>query len=210
MVTHINQTYTIHFNANFLGWHRWFVWEHEQALRTECGYTGSLPYWDWAATAASGLAASPLFDGSATSLSGDGAPVPWNASDYVVVNAAEGDAAVYMPMGTGGGCLTSGPFVNYTLNLGPFGLATVNNGVDAEGAGYVWNPRCLKRGLTDYANQRFANETSVLTLLRDPQDVWTFQTLMSGDPTLPELGVHGGIHWSLGKSGRECPGTEAP
>ncbi|CAN8100374.1 unnamed protein product [Discula destructiva] len=198
VVTHINQTYTIHFNANFLGWHRWFVWEHEQALRNECGYAGALPYWDWAATAASGLASSPLFDGSATSLSGNGAPVNYSSADYIVVNAAQGDAAVYMPPGTGGGCITEGPFVNSSLNLGPFGLALINNGVDASMDAYQYNPRCLKRSLTDYANQRFANETSVLTLLREPQDIDTFQTLMSGDPAKPELGVHGGIHWSLG------------
>lgn len=108
---------------------------------------------------------------------------------------------MHLPPGTGGGCVTSGPFANYTLNLGPDGLATVNgDGLDNSSYPFAYNPRCLQRSLTDYANQRYANESSVLTLLREPQDVWTFQTLMSGDPAEPELGVHGGGHWSLGTS----------
>lgn len=199
IVTHINQTYTIHFNANFLGWHRWFIWEHEQALRNECGYTGYLPYWDWTKTAESGLSNSPIFDGSDSSMSGDGASMNYTSSDEVVINAGTA-AEMHFPAGTGGGCVTSGPFVNYTLNLGPDGLAMVNeDGLDNSSYPFQYNPRCLQRSLTDHVNQRYANSSSVLTLLRDPQDVWTFETLMSGDSAYPELGVHGGGHWSLGK-----------
>ncbi|POS79237.1 hypothetical protein DHEL01_v202360 [Diaporthe helianthi] len=198
IVAHINQTNTIHQTANFLGWHRWFIWEHEQALRNECGYKGALPYWDWARTAEEGLAKSPLFDGSATSLSGDGAPMNYTAHDYVAVNENNKDAAVYLPPGSGGGCVMSGPFVNYTVNLGPGGLTTIDSGSDSSGYPYKHNPRCLKRSLTDYSNKRFANSTSVLTLLREPQDIWSFELLMQGDPVVPELGVHGGMHFSLG------------
>ncbi|KAI3392839.1 hypothetical protein diail_5153 [Diaporthe ilicicola] len=198
IVAHINQTFTIHQTANFLGWHRWFIWEHEQALRNECGYDGALPYWDWARTAESGLAASPIFDGSATSLSGDGAPMNYTDDDYIVVNENSAEAAVYLSAGTGGGCVTSGPFVNYTVNLGPGGLTTINGGTDNSSFPYKYNPRCLKRSLTDDANTRFANSSSVLTLLREPQDIWSFEWLMQGDPTAPELGVHGGIHFSIG------------
>jgi tyrosinase len=43
VATHINQTMTIHYTANFLSWHRYFVWLYEEALRTECGYKGSQP-----------------------------------------------------------------------------------------------------------------------------------------------------------------------
>lgn len=41
--THINQTLTIHYTANFLAWHRYFMWLYEQALKQECGYTGVSP-----------------------------------------------------------------------------------------------------------------------------------------------------------------------
>ncbi|KAG6356012.1 hypothetical protein INS49_015397 [Diaporthe citri] len=169
VVTHINQTFTIHQTASFLGWHRWFIWEHEQALRNECRYKGALPYWDWARTAEEGLANSPIFDGSATSMSGKGVSLNYTKDDYIVVNEDQGDAAVYLSAGTGGGCVTSGPFVNYTVNLGPSGLTTINGGSDNSSYPYKHNPRCLKRSLTDDANRRFANSSSVLTLLRgDP------------------------------------------
>jgi hypothetical protein len=43
VATHINQTLTIHYTGNFLSWHRYFTWLYEQALQTECGYTGTQP-----------------------------------------------------------------------------------------------------------------------------------------------------------------------
>jgi tyrosinase len=43
VATHMNQTPFIHFSGTFLGWHRYFVWHYEQALRNECGYQGYQP-----------------------------------------------------------------------------------------------------------------------------------------------------------------------
>lgn len=87
IVTHINQTLTIHMTANFLGWHRWFIYEMEEDLRNVCNYTGALPYWDWSRTAKEGMANSEVFDGSATSLSGDGLPLNYSDSDVIILNA---------------------------------------------------------------------------------------------------------------------------
>lgn len=42
VVTHINQTLTIHGTGNFLVWHRNFIWTFEQTLRNECGYNVGL------------------------------------------------------------------------------------------------------------------------------------------------------------------------
>lgn len=98
--THINQTLGIHLDGVFLSWHRNFVWLWEQALREECGYTGYQPYWNWALWC-DDLAGSPLFDGSETSLSGDG--VYDDYGNYTVGGAN-------LPHGTGGGCVTDGPF----------------------------------------------------------------------------------------------------
>lgn len=58
----------------------------EQALRNECDYTGSIPYWDWAKTAEEGFANSEMFDGSATSLSGNGVSLNYTDSDVIVAN----------------------------------------------------------------------------------------------------------------------------
>jgi tyrosinase len=37
----------IHGVASFLPWHRLFVQTYENALQSECGYTGHAMYWDW-------------------------------------------------------------------------------------------------------------------------------------------------------------------
>lgn len=58
----------------------------EQALRDECGYTGTVPYWDWVKTEQEGFSNSQLFDGSATSLSGNGSPLNYTDADWIVVN----------------------------------------------------------------------------------------------------------------------------
>lgn len=42
-VTHMNQTLAIHNTANFLVWHRYYIWLYEEALRNECGFNGSFP-----------------------------------------------------------------------------------------------------------------------------------------------------------------------
>ena len=50
VATHIQQTLTIHYTGNFLGWHRYYTWLYEQALQTECGYKGTQPvrhYYHW-------------------------------------------------------------------------------------------------------------------------------------------------------------------
>ncbi|KAJ4181994.1 hypothetical protein NW755_010682 [Fusarium falciforme] len=198
VVTHINQTETIHLKANFLGWHRWYIWEMEQALRNDCGYTGPFPYWDWTKTEKETFEKSEVFDGSTTSLSGNGAPLNYTDSDVIVVNYQWPNMDVVLPHGSGGGCVTSGPFANITVNLGPVGLALIGNKTDTSGEGYKYNPRCLKRDLSSEILHRYVNETSVLTLIRDTSDIWTFQIVMSGAWGTREIGIHPGAHHSLG------------
>lgn len=36
----------MHSNEYFLPWHRYYVTVHAHMLRDECGYTGSILYWD--------------------------------------------------------------------------------------------------------------------------------------------------------------------
>lgn len=99
---HINQTRTIHGTGNFLSWHRYFVHSFENALREECGYTGFQPYWNWFSYQ-DDLSKSPVFDGSATSMGGDGYYVKHNGS-------TGGGGRIYLPSGNGRGCIKSGPF----------------------------------------------------------------------------------------------------
>lgn len=145
---------------------------------------------------------SPLFDGSATSLSGNGAPIT-NQAD-IVLGASTGLPPIYLPPGTGGGCVTSGPFKNMSVNLGPVALG--QPGGTSSGSGPVvpgqfsWNPRCLKRDLSTAVNRRYANASSVVGLVLGSDDVDAFQMAMQGVPGSGSIGVHGGGHYSLGES----------
>ena len=141
VAVHLNQTLSIHGTGNFLTWHRYFTWAYENALRSECGYTGSQPYWNW--FDGSDFANSPLFNGGPTSMSGDGAFKAHNGS-------LSGSNNIFIPSGKGGGCVTSGPFKDMVVNLGPIspGMDGMVPGPDG-GRGY--NPRCLSRDLSAFA-----------------------------------------------------------
>ncbi|KAF2997425.1 hypothetical protein E8E13_005848 [Curvularia kusanoi] len=179
----------IHFSGKFLGWHRYYTWAYEQALRTECGYTGTQPYWDWAQTAVTGLENSPLFDGSATSLSGNGAYIPGNELGNISIPTAPGSdlPPVYLPTARG-----------VSVNLGPVLLPLPNGTVVSTGSGFAPNPRCLKRDLTSSINRAFANASSIATTILSNPTIASFQTALQGVPGSGNIGVHGGGHYALG------------
>lgn len=77
-----------------LPWHRHYLSTLETTLRTECSYTGSLPYWDYSKYLDRPVQQNPLFDGSMTSLGGNGDP-------------SQND------------CVTDGPFANFIVNMPP-------------------------------------------------------------------------------------------
>ncbi|KAH8732980.1 hypothetical protein GQ44DRAFT_13967 [Phaeosphaeriaceae sp. PMI808] len=192
--THVLQTPNIHYTGTFLAWHRYFTWQYEQALRNECGYKGYQPYWDWAKTAKSGLEKSPMLDGSDTSMSGNGEFIPGGGN---VILGGNGLPEIAIPAGTGGGCVKSGPFKDMKVNLGPVSLGLTNGSTISNGDGLGYNPRCLKRDLTDYSNQKFANAPAIVSLLLTTKDIWSFQMEMQGVPGSGLIGVHGG-HYSMG------------
>jgi tyrosinase len=196
VASHINQTLTIHYTGTFLAWHRYFTWHYEQALRNECGYNGTQPYWDWSITAKTGTEGSPIWDGSATSLSGNGAPIA-NKGE-IVLGGIPGVPPIILPAGSGGGCITSGPFKDMKVNLGPAALPVPGNITVAQKDPTAYNPRCLKRDLTNYVNQRFANVSSILDLVYKHLEIEDFQMTMQGYPGSGELGVHGGGHYTMG------------
>ncbi|PVH93604.1 Di-copper centre-containing protein, partial [Periconia macrospinosa] len=62
----------VHDAAPFLAWHRYFIHIYELALKDECVYTGTLPYWNWELDW-SNITQSPIWD-STTGFGGDGSP----------------------------------------------------------------------------------------------------------------------------------------
>ncbi|EJT69611.1 hypothetical protein GGTG_13227 [Gaeumannomyces tritici R3-111a-1] len=191
-VEHITKTLGIHFTGNFMAWHRWFLYAYETALRDECGYKGYQPYWDWAKYAEAPQD-SPVFNGDEWSLGGNGAPNPDRVG--AIIGKGPGGGLVHLVRGLGGGPVTTGPFgTNRTILLGPVQPdppATVGpNG------GLGVNPRPWVRDVGPAVNLRYANYTTLLDLLNQP-DIDKYRSLSEGPKGSLEIGPHAAGHYVI-------------
>ncbi|PQE09907.1 hypothetical protein CJF31_00003792 [Rutstroemia sp. NJR-2017a BVV2] len=191
---HIKLTPYVHFSGLFFHFHRYLLYIYEKALREECGYSGTQPYWDWTISWEDPRK-STVFDGSPTSMGSNGAAVPHNST---IISAF--GLTFPVPAATGGGCI-SGPFSDYTVNLGPVAFAPY--GPDG-GLGY--NPRCLSRDISlVWANN--TKPTDVVRLVNGCTDLGCFDTACEAID-----GVHGGGHFTMGGLGLDAyssPGDPA-
>ncbi|KAF1816123.1 Di-copper centre-containing protein [Eremomyces bilateralis CBS 781.70] len=192
---HIANTPQIHFTGNFLSWHRYFIWSYEQALQNECGYTGSLPYFDWAKHA-SNIKAAPLFDGSSTSIGGDG---DFKNLSAIYLPSVSTPFQV-VPQEGGGGCVTSGPFRNITVNLGPVDPVFDDAMPNPQPDGLGYNPRCLRRSLLNSIASAGLSASRVASLILQSSTIATFQDRLQGN-LIPGpdyfLGVHAAGHYLI-------------
>ncbi|KAK4099174.1 tyrosinase-like protein [Parathielavia hyrcaniae] len=190
---HLLQTPTIHFTGNFLIWHRWYIHQYELKLNA-CGYNGALPYWEWGFDV-DNPRASPVFDGSDTSMGSDGEFVPGGPVEIQV--PGNPPSRVVLAKGTGGGCVFSGPFKNMTVHLGPITQPDPTQD----------NARCLKRDLNADAARRFASFRNTTDLIVNSPTIEIFRTTMEADPGyVPNsIGVHGGGHFTISGD----PGSDA-
>ena len=132
------------FQGNFLSWHRYFTWIWEKALREECGYEGYQPYVNWGKYAHD-IVGSPLFDGSETSIGGNGEYAPHNGTGI----PSNDNPVIYLPPANGSGCVTTGPFKNMTVNLGPVAPSLYGLKANPQADGLGLNERCLRRDLSN-------------------------------------------------------------
>ncbi|KAK1761507.1 hypothetical protein QBC47DRAFT_429064 [Echria macrotheca] len=188
---HINQTLSIHGTANFLSWHRLFVWVYEQTLRAECNYQGHQPYWNWGKSAFDPLN-SPIFDGSETSMSGNGAFAPHNCTNGLPTGLN------CIPPGQGGGCVATGPFANMTVNLGSIGPTLDAAGVMPAASPLAHNPRCLRRDISAWVSSNWTTDRDSWDLITLTDNITAFQTLMQGDFARGFYGVHAAGHFTFG------------
>lgn len=130
-----------------------------------------------------------MLDGSEHSMSGNGEFIPGRGD---VILGGNGLPEIPIPAGSGGGCVKSGPFKNMQVNLGPVALGLPGGTTVSNGDGLSYNPRCLKRDLTDYANKRWADATGVVSLILSNDNIDDFQMKMQGVPGSGDIGVHGG------------------
>ncbi|KAK4187567.1 putative tyrosinase [Podospora australis] len=191
VAVHINQTIFIHGTANFLSWHRYFTYAFEQALRNECGYTGYQPYWNWGKYAHDPLN-SPIFDGSATSVSGNGDYVPHSCTNGLPTGLN------CIPPGTGGGCVTNGPFANMSVNLGPIAPTLDAPGVVPATSLLAYNPRCLRRDISSWVSSNWTKDSDSFDLITNYPTILSFQNRMQGDFAAGFYGVHTGGHFIIG------------
>ncbi|KAK0671591.1 hypothetical protein QBC41DRAFT_219191 [Cercophora samala] len=190
IVVHIQQTPRNHGSTFFLPWHRYYVWHYEQALRNECGYKGYQPYWNWDRYHKD-PAKSPLFDGSEGSMGGNGAKANYNG--IMIPGAPRPYDRI--PPADGGGCVTTGPFKNMTVNLGPIApVLQLPRNPRADGLGY--NPRCLRRDINKHS-AAVTSANHVLEVITQENAHW-FQTVMEGQFPQGKWGIHAGGHYSLG------------
>ena len=188
-VIHTNRTPVVHLDGYFFVWHRMFLWLYEQDLKTTCGYNGTQPYWNWPETA-DNLYASPTFDGSEWSMSGDG---EFNNTGLVVLSPTFNFTA-----GQGGGCVKSGPFANLTTTMAPIPVTRLLTGSGVPAGAFDLNEKCLTRDLNPYVAQRWTNLTAYAQAL-GASDVGTFESLINGSPATGELGLHSGAHFAIGE-----------
>lgn len=190
VATHINYTMNIHDTADFFAWHRAFIHFLEQDLKNLCGYTGVLPYWDWTLDFEAPQNSS-VFSGDAYSMGSNGKYVSGRSDTWVALQD------VTFPPGTGGGCVESGPFSSYTVNLGPLDLPNANN----VNSSFEYNPHCLERDINPWFSQSCNTYTNLTTQMLDNIYIEDFQWAIQGyNSATNKFGVHGGGHWQIGGS----------
>lgn len=177
-VTHQQQALYIHNVGNFFAWHRWYIIAWETALRDECGYTGYLPYLDWAKIASDPIGA-PIFDGSNSSISSNGVYLQHNEN----LGQVPGNPLVF-PTGSGGGCVEDGPFANRTINLGP------RDALD-------YNPRCMSRDILQVVSSEAMTDAKTAQVINDNDNIVDFQNnfqFVGAQGDFANWGIHASGH----------------
>jgi tyrosinase len=101
-----------------------------------------------------------------------------------------------IPHGTGGGCVTTGPFANMKTTLGFIDPLFITTGMLPPNA-FVYNESCLTRDLNDYVSSMFTNWTQVIAATHAP-DQAAFELALNGVIGSSTLGIHSGAHFSVG------------
>ena len=188
-VIHVFFSQNIHISGYFLTWHRYFLYLFEKDLRNHCNYTGRFPYWNFGDTASS-PSTSVVFDGSPYSMSGDG--------EYVDSGPIVLGPNFTLPHGTGGGCVTTGPFPNLSVPMKSIPIAFLRNGTLPADA-YAYQPNCLSRDLNAYIASTYTNPSSIQAATHAP-DAEALEVAMNGAIGSASLGIHSGAHFQVGGS----------
>lgn len=111
-------------------------------------------------------------------MSGDGAYIAGRNATCIPSPDACG---ISIPPSNGGGCVLSGPFKNWTVNLGPVSPALTDVKANPEFTGLGYNPRCLRRDISTYASEGWSKDSDVSDLIKNYKDFLGFSTRLQGD-----------------------------
>ncbi|OIW34170.1 Di-copper centre-containing protein [Coniochaeta ligniaria NRRL 30616] len=179
---HISQTDYIHFDGLFLPWHRYMLYLFEGELRSTCGYSGTIPYWNWSLDASSGEAnvlKSPIFD----PVYGFGGNGPYIAD----ISSFPDDwkTIVDIPGRQGGGCITDGPFKDRQIPMGPANHTE-------------YTPHCLRRDISPWLITQTAN-SSVLYWALQATSHWDLDHRIEGlSLAVSGMTLHAAGHLGVG------------
>ncbi|KIM28123.1 hypothetical protein M408DRAFT_24136 [Serendipita vermifera MAFF 305830] len=165
---HTTDFRAFHSSSPFLPWHRWFVWVHDQALRHECGYSGSSPYWDYTIDYKNPTG-SPIF-----------------SNDPEVGFGTHG-SIIRNEIGLGGYQVDNGAFANFTVNLPVPHYLTRNFSAwkDADPTG-VWG----------YQLGESYSPMQVAKLLASPT-FWDYEQNVDALNVTGRFGVHNSPHFMV-------------
>jgi tyrosinase len=187
-VIHVNRTSQVHISGYFTTWHRYFLHLYEEDLRNTCGYWGSFPYWDFASSS-SNIDGDPIFNGDAYSMSGNGLP---NNTGPIILGPV-----LQIPHGSGGGCVTTGPFANMVVTLANIDPSVLLTGAPLNASAYAYNPSCLTRDLNEFVAMTWTNSTEVTDAVHAPSAA-AFELALNGIIGGSSLGIHSAAHFSIG------------
>lgn len=159
------------------------------------GLTISFSYWDWTLDAPN-IEASPLFDGSDHSLSGNGVAVPQGDVRAGISLPGRIKIVNIIPAGTGGGCVVSGPFANATVAFGQVSQEVSARLIDNP-HNLDYKPHCLRRSLTPTFVESALTAENVRALLSSP-NITVFNQVLNAGALPGVLGLHGSGHQGVG------------
>lgn len=152
-------------------------------------------YWDWTLDAAD-YVKSPIFDTSSSGFGGNGKSIRHPGINAQINLPPAPEVTTYIPPGSGGGCVTTGPFANLILNFGPIKVGA-NYTLYKNPQNLAHKPHCLSRDFNQAVAGASIKQSAVDTLLSQP-DIASFLNVINFG-TIPGVdGVHGGGHISVG------------
>jgi tyrosinase len=113
---------------------------------------------------------------------------------------------IKIPHGAGGGCVTSGPFKDWKVNLGPVFTDVTCTPANPETnftnglIGLGKNTRCLRRDISSWTSSQWTNDEQVTKLLKSKDMKTLWYDMQGGETPFSNnfMGVHTAGHFTTG------------